>query len=168
MDISRKIENMFTMMGNAWEYKKVIQKVNINTWQDTNGTETTEEFLNEYKVCSYVTLQKQKTTTKVGFEKQVIKNSGEESSTEYDKTGADIKTQRYSGQLSTGFNTNYDNYIWNYPLLDGIHRTVDGTVTWHIGIKNLGNNVSPENLDKKQSDVNKASLGVINEYLPIN
>lgn len=70
--------------------------------------------------------------------------------------------------MSTGFNTNYDNYIWNYPLLDGIHRTVDGTVTWHIGIKNLGNNVSPENLDKKQSDVNKASLGVINEYLPIN
>lgn len=134
-----------------------------------NSTISKEDIINPYTVFSYFTIQKQEQKTSVSINKEAMKNSGEESETEYDKKGEHIEIQKYGKGLSTGFNTDYDDYMWNYPLYDGIHRTVDGTVTWKVNIANTGNNLYQNNeLIKNNNDINSVPLGTIIDYLPVN
>lgn len=149
--------------GESIGIKNIGNNSNMNRYLEST------EIINPYTIFSYFTVQRQKEITYANVETKVLKNSGEESQNEYDKTGEDIKRQKTGGALSTGFDTNYDDYIWNYPLYDGIHRTVDGTVTWKFNIKNVGNNTREQNeIKQNNSNINTVPLGMVNYYLPVN
>lgn len=66
----------------------------------------------------------------VSVSKEAYKNDGEDSVDQY-RTG-----NTYNPNID--LNGRYDKYEWGYPLHDGIHRTVDGTVTWKTMIQNTG------------------------------
>ena len=61
--------------------------------------------------------------------KEVLKNSGEDRVDRY-RDGNIYKI----GDLTT----KYDDYNWDYIPHDGVHRTVDGTVTWKMEVGNQG------------------------------
>ena len=65
---------------------------------------------------------------KISVRKEVIKNSGEDSVDQYRNGNIYSKV--------SDLTTSYDDYQWYYPLHDGIHRTVDGTVTWKMTVTN--------------------------------
>lgn len=150
--------------GESIGIKNINKNSNMNRYMGS-----TYISINPNTIFSYFTLQREYEITYANVQTNVVKNSGEESVDEYDKTGYDIKSQKTGGALSTGFNTDYDDYIWEYPLYDGIHRTVDGTVTWKVNITNSGNNASQgSSLTQNYSNINDAPLGMITRYLPVN
>lgn len=93
-----------------------------------------------YYMWSYVNLSMNADQTKVSVKKSVVKNSGQESEDQYSNDAENRKTQKWGGPLNCGYHTDYDDYQWYYPLHDGIHRTVDGTVTWKMTVTNEGYN----------------------------
>lgn len=149
--------------GECIGIKNIRKNSNMNRY-----TSSTQNSIDPYTVFSYFTIQKENEITYANVATSVVKNSGEESSDEYDKTGKNIKNQKTGEALSTGFNTDYDDYIWKYPLYDGIHRTVDGTVTWQLNISNIGNNASLGSSLTQNDNINTVPLGMITRYLPIN
>lgn len=140
---------------------------NNNMYRFVSNSINPNVLVTPYKVFSYFTVQKYEERTNIEITKNVVKNNGEESETEYDKKGENIAAQAFTGPLSTGFDTNYDDYTWEYPLTDGIHRTVDGTVTWEFKIKNTGD-VKDLPQISNNSNINTVPLGEIIEYKPIN
>lgn len=62
----------------------------------------------------------------VSVDKEVIKNSG--------------KDEDIDSRLIGDYTSDYDNYYFPYIPHDGIHRTVDGTVTWKVTVDNTGKN----------------------------
>ena len=74
----------------------------------------------------------------ISVDKEVVKNSGEDSTSQYRNGNVYSKVSDLTTDYDTGKTGDGDGqgYIWRYPLHDGIHRTVDGTVTWKTTVSN--------------------------------
>ncbi len=126
------------------------------------------------RMWSYVSLSMYAEATSVSVTKEVYKNSGEEYEGQYPKgtytsyafftaVSQNLGTLNQKGLVSGtgGYNADYDDYYWGYSLVDGIHRTVDGTVTWKTTVTNTGADTSGNNSTT-------TSAGVVYDYSTVD
>ena len=87
-----------------------------------------------YCVWSYVNVARYTEKVYANVTKKVYKNSGDDGGSD-----SHIDGRQYTiDNKADGYYYGYDNYNKQYILDDGIHRTVDGTVTYVMDIQNSG------------------------------
>ncbi len=126
-NMTRSISNSGT--GNGYK-KQVDQYLGSYSSQVPNGGPN--------YIYSYVSLTPELKKYSLDVSKDVVKNSGgnDAEASSYDNyLNANHKLARPMSDSADGY-ANADDYYWKYVLNDGIHRTVDGTTTWHMQIAN--------------------------------